>query len=319
MYNANADSFDDIALALFRFQVQNNPIYSAWVNHLGVNPSGVHSPAQIPFAPISLFKTHTLASGQWPVQTTFTSTGTTGAATSRHHLPDLSFYLRHAERNFRWFFGDLRQYHLLALLPSYLERSGSSLIAMIDHFIHQTGSDSSGYYLHDHDRLVGDVARLKNGPRKLIVWGVSFALLELAEKYPDGLEGCLVFETGGMKGRRRELTRPELHHQLTAGLHVDKIYSEYGMTELMSQAYTTGGQTFRPPPWMKVTARDLADPLTTGIVGETGALNITDLANFHSLAFIATDDLGRVYEDGSFEVLGRMDNSDVRGCNLMVG
>jgi len=207
----------------------------------------------------------------------------------------------------------------MALLPSYLEREGSSLIAMMDYFIRESASPFSNFYLNNTDQLLGDLECLRTDNRKTILWGVSFALLDLIEKYELDLSHCLVFETGGMKGRRKEIIRAELHATLMERLNVTKIYSEYGMTELFSQAYTSGGQQFSCPPWMKVVARDVTDPFTLGLLGETSGINVIDLANWHTISFIETEDLGKVYADGSFEILGRLDNSDVRGCNLMMG
>ena len=238
--------------------------------------------------------------------------------TSQHEVRDLQFYLDHSARTFARFFGDLREYHFLALLPSYLERQGSSLVAMMDHFIRQSGSPYSGFYLHDTDKLLADIEKLRGDGRKTIVWGVTFALLDLAERHGPDLSHCLVFETGGMKGRRREITREELHATLCNAFRVESIYSEYGMTELLSQAYSYSSNVFECPPWMKVIGRDVTDPLEKGLTEATCGLNVIDLANWNSVAFIETEDLGRVYADGRFEVLGRFDNSDLRGCNLLV-
>lgn len=237
---------------------------------------------------------------------------------SRHAVRDLDFYCRHARTCFEYFFGPVRDYHILALLPSYLERSGSSLITMIDYFMQQGDPPYKAYYLQDHDKLLRDLDVLRKGNKKIIVWGVSFALLDLAEKGKINLSDCLIFETGGMKGRRKEITRQELHNLLKDRFNVPHIYSEYGMTELFSQAYTRGTTQFKSPPWLKVIGRDLSDPLTKGLLQETSGINVADLANWNTMSFIETEDMGKVFEDGSFEVLGRMDNSDVRGCNLMV-
>ena len=254
--------------------------------------------------------------GEWVPEVVFTSSGTSGAATSRHYVRSLDFYLENAERTFEYFFGALKNFHFLALLPSYLEREGSSLIAMMNHFVRKSQSDVSGFYLYDVDRLMKDITQIRDG-RQIVLWGVSFALLDLAEHHPAPLP-ALLFETGGMKGRRRELTREELHETLIRAFHVRTVHSEYGMTELLSQAYTQGGSRFKAPPWMRIIGRDLTDPLTKGLLNETAGINVVDLANLHSVAFIETQDLGKVYADGSFEVLGRTDNSDVRGCNLLV-
>ena len=317
LYTVNGQSFDDIALSLFRLQARSNQIYRQYIQNLSVDIEKVYSLEQIPYLPISFFKNHIVKSGDWEEEIYFTSSGTTGKITSRHYLKNVAFYLDHAEKCFSHFFGKVSDYHLLAFLPSYLERSNSSLIAMLDSFITKGQSTNSGFYLNNVDKLIADLEILRKDSKKTILWGVSFALLELAEKYHLDLSHCLVFETGGMKGRRRELTRQDLHHHLQKGLKVEKVYSEYGMTELLSQAYSMGG-AFMCPPWMKVIAREISDPFQIGLLQETGALNVIDLANWHSVAFIETEDIGKVYQNGSFEVLGRIDNSDIRGCNLLM-
>lgn len=272
----------------------------------------------IPFLPIAFFKGHTLQTGTWIPEASFSSSGTTGLTTSTHRVRDVRFYLDHATKTFNRFFGDLRDYHFLALLPSYLERQNSSLVAMMDHFIRESGSPYSGFYLHDVEKLLADVKKLRADRRKTIVWGVTFALLDLAENHRPDLGHCLVFETGGMKGRRREMTRQELHATLCEAFGVTAIYSEYGMTELLSQAYARGSNVFECPPWLRVVGRDVTDPFEKGLLATTCGLNVVDLANWNTVSFIETEDLGRVYGDGSFEVLGRFDNSDLRGCNLLL-
>jgi phenylacetate-coenzyme A ligase PaaK-like adenylate-forming protein len=319
IYSVNASSFEDIALNLFRFQARNNEVYKNFIQNLGLQADKIHSLQDIPYLPISFFKHHALKSGNWPSETVFTSSGTTGATTSTHHIRDLQFYLRHSVRCFEHFFGNIRDYHFLALLPSYLERSNASLVAMLDFFIRQSGSPHSGFYLNNVSELLSDLKKLKNEPGKTILWGVTFALLDLAENVRPDLSHCMVFETGGMKGRRREITRQELHDVLKQGLNVPMVYSEYGMTELLSQSYSRGHERFYCPPWQKMMGRDLSDPLEKGLQNETAGINVIDLANWHSIAFIETEDLGKVFDDGSFEILGRMDNSDIRGCNLLVG
>jgi hypothetical protein len=318
LYQVNDQSFENIALQLYRFQASENPIYKAYVNHLGFSGRQPASLQEIPFMPISFFKQHTIKTGAWPAATEFTTSGTTGHTTGRHQVYDLAFYLQHAERCFNHFFGKLTDYHFLALLPSYLERENSSLVVMIDHFIKQSHSSYSGFYLHNTEQLVRDLHALKNDSRKCVLWGVTFALLDLAENIQPDLSHCLIFETGGMKGRRKEITRNELHAILNNGLRPHGIYSEYGMTELLSQSYTKGKERFYCPPWMKIIGRDITDPLQKGLLAETSGINVIDLANWHSIAFIETEDLGKVYSDGSFEVMGRIDNSDIRGCNLLV-
>lgn len=318
LYSLNEQNTTDIALELFRFQAGHNPVYGKYIQYLGVDPLAVSTLNEIPFLPISFFKTHEVATGTWEPETVFTSSGTTGTINSRHAVADLNFYRQHATRCFEYFFGPLSQYHIFALMPSYLERSGSSLIEMLRHFIGQTGSAHSGFYLYNHDELAGNLLRAKATNKKIILWGVAFALLDFAEKFSIDLSGHLVFETGGMKGRRREVTREELHRQLTRAFHVPVIHSEYGMTELLSQAYTRGGDLFSLPPWMKIVVRETTDPLEKGLIGKAGGLNVIDFANVDSISFIETEDAGKLHPDGSFEVLGRLDNSDVRGCNLMV-
>lgn len=318
IYSVNEGSFTDIALELFRFQAIHNPVYKAFIENLRIKVPDVKRLEQIPFLPITFFKHQRIQTGIWEPEVTFTSSGTSKTRTSSHSIPSLEFYLQHAARCFEFFFGPISDYHFLALLPSYMERDGSSLIAMMDYFIKKSQSGFSGFYLNDVQNLLTDLQLLRNGGRKTILWGVSFALLDLAENHPADFSPFLVFETGGMKGRRSEITRAALHDTLKNALHAPKIYSEYGMTELMSQAYTKGGNQFITPPWMKVFARELTDPMRKGLLNETGGINVVDLANYHSVAFIETEDLGKVYDDGSFEVLGRLDNSDVRGCNLLI-
>ncbi|HEY0743740.1 MAG TPA: acyl transferase [Chryseosolibacter sp.] len=318
LYKVNDRSFDDIALSLFRYQAQNNAVYRSYIANLRVNVDKIHTVRAIPFLPISFFKTKMIKTGEWDAETVFSSSGTTGSTPSSHAIANLQFYLTHSVRCFEHFFGDIRNYHFLALLPSYLERTNSSLVAMMDHFIKCSESPHSGFYLHHTDKLLRDIENLKNDTKKVILWGVSFALLDLSERSGPDLSHCIIFETGGMKGRRKELTRAELHDSLRSGLNVKNIYSEYGMTELLSQAYSKGESVFYPSPWMKIIGRDLTDPLEKGLHNQTSGINVIDLANWHSISFIETEDIGKCYHNGSFEVLGRFDNSEVRGCNLMV-
>lgn len=319
MQNPNAVSANNIALRLFRYQAEHNPIYRQYLQYLTIDLNSVNEIKNIPFLPISFFKSQILKTEEWKEEAIFCSSGTTGKTTSQHFIADKEFYMEHAEQCFTHFFGPLSQYHFLALMPSYLEQKNSSLIAMMSSFIKKSESADSGFYLHDYEKLLVDLKRLKKeGKKKIILWGVTFALLDLGEKFSPDLSGCLVFETGGMKGRRKEVTRTELHQMLKQKLNVDVIYSEYGMTELLSQAYTKRGQLFYPSPAMKVLIRDVLDPFAKGLVNRTGGVNIIDLANIHSIAFIETEDMGKVYDDGSFEIIGRLDNTDIRGCNLMV-
>jgi hypothetical protein len=318
LYTHNVLPFDEIALRLFHFQAHHNPVYATFLQHLRVDSTQIRQLPDIPFMPVSFFKQHVLKTGVWEPETLFTSSGTTGQQTSRHYVRDLAFYLQHARRCFEHFFGPLTQYHFMALLPSYLERNNSSLIAMMDYFIRESQSPESGFYLYEHDKLLKDIARIrKDGTRKIILWGVSFALLDLAERGPLDLSDCLIFETGGMKGRRKEITRQELHQVLKDRLNATQIHSEYGMTELFSQAYSHG-ERFATPPWMRILIHEIGDPFNRGLVGKTGGINIIDLANFSTIAFLETEDSGRILEDGTLEIMGRLDNSDVRGCNLLV-
>ncbi len=318
LYSVNEYSFEAIALDVFRLQALYNPVYKEFLQHMSITPSTIESLEQIPFLPISFFKTQLIKTGNWIEENCFSSSGTTGSSTSKHYIRDEKFYRQHAQKNFEMFFGPLTDYHFLAMLPSYQEREGSSLIAMMQHFITESKSDHSAFYLYNQDQLVEDIQVLQSDSRKIILWGVSFALLDLVEKYDIDLGNSLVFETGGMKGRRKEITRAQLHQILKDGFKVPTLYSEYGMTELLSQAYAVYSERFSLPPWMKVIGRELTDPFHKGLLGETAGINVIDLANWNSISFIETEDIGKVYSDGSFEVLGRMDNSDVRGCNLMV-
>lgn len=315
----NEQSFDDIALQLFRFQASNNPVYALYLKHLQRKVADISAVNQIPFLPISFFKSHMVKTGNWNEVARFSSSGTTGSITSSHAVFDIEFYKQHSERLFVEYFGSPEKYHILALLPSYLERQGSSLIVMVEHLIKRSNSVHSGFYLHNHDALIKKLEALRSDSRKVILLGVSFALLDLADVYDVDLSHCIVMETGGMKGRRKELIREELHSYLKQRFHVEAIYSEYGMTEMMSQAYSMGAGLYKPSSSMKVLTRSINDPFEILPGGKTGGINLIDLANFHSCAFIETQDLGTVHQSGQFEVLGRMDNSDVRGCNLLVG
>jgi Acyl-protein synthetase, LuxE len=318
LFTTNEDNFEDIALQLFRYQAVNNHVYKKYIHNLKLDYTKIASISQIPFLPIEFFKTHSIVTGNWPTDVEFTSSGTTGLATSRHKVWNLPFCLSNAEAIFNRFFGPVQNYHFLALLPSYLERDGSSLIAMMAHFISKSGSNSSGFYLQNQDELAVKLNELKASDRKVIVWGVTYALLDLAERFDLDLSNCMIVETGGMKGKRKEMIREELHDYLSTRFNVKRIGSEYGMTELLSQAYSLGNGQFRTPPWMKILVRDVNDPFLNMPIGKVGGINVIDLANAHSCAFIETQDLGKMSQDGYFEVLGRIDNSDLRGCNLMV-
>lgn len=314
---SNTD-FEESAIQIFAFQYRNNSVYQTFCSYLNKSPENVLSIQDIPFLPISFFKTYGILSSQNRIEKIFTSSGTTGTTTSKHYITDLSVYENSYLNSFRHFYGDIKQYTILALLPSYLERKGSSLIYMVNDFIERSGNEHSGFYLHNHDELKEKLITLNSDNQKTLLIGVSFALLDLVEKYQFHIENTVIMETGGMKGRRKELIREELHKVLCDGFGVKHIHSEYGMTELLSQAYSKGYGQFECPPWMQVLIRDPEDPLTLLPAGKTGGINVIDLANINSCSFIATQDLGKIHETGTFEILGRFDNSDIRGCNLMV-
>jgi len=311
--------FNDLALKIFRFQYESNPVYREMSQLLRANPDKINDYLRIPFLPISLFRDHKIISGDENIfQKVFTSSGTTGSVPSQHFIKDLTLYEDSFTRAFQIFYGDPEKYRFLALLPGYLERQGSSLVYMLNYFIRKTERNGSGFFLHDLDALKEKLTENLSVPCQTILFGASFALLDFAEKFPMDIHGAIVMETGGMKGRRKELIREELHEILCHKLNVEMIHSEYGMTELLSQAYSPGNGIFRAPPWMKILIRDTNDPMYYLPPGQTGGINIIDLANLHSCSFIATQDLGKLHEDGSFEVVGRFDDSEVRGCNLMV-
>ncbi|MBK7408234.1 MAG: acyl transferase [Saprospirales bacterium] len=307
-----------LALEVFHYQAIFNPVYRAYISLLGVDPKTVDQAGRIPFLPIQLFKTHLIQTGEWVPEWLFSSSGTTATTTSRHPLRAKNWYLANSERCFSAFYGPVEDYCFLALLPAYLEREGSSLVYMADHFIQRSRYPQSGFFLYDWNKLIQVLAECQDQKIPTVLLGVSFALLDLAEKHPIHIPDICLMETGGMKGRRRELTREELHGQLREAFGVPAIHSEYGMTELLSQAYSKGDGKYFPGPPMRAYAREITDPLAPQRHGRLGVLDIIDLANLDTCAFIATDDLGRAHPDGSFEVLGRLDDSDIRGCNLLV-
>lgn len=311
--------FDSLALELFHFQSQNNPIYRRYLEVRNIRTIDIRSVEQIPFLPISFFKTEKVICGpESEYDFSYSSSGTTGMQTSRHFIWSRNFYLQHSLRIFESVYGSIRDYHVLALLPSYLEREGSSLVDMASYFIQESGSEHSGFYLYQQEDLHDKLLQLKTSTKKTLLIGVTFALLDLAEKFTfSGFENLLVMETGGMKGRRKEMIREEVHEKLKKAFGLSQIHSEYGMTELLSQAYAPRDGVFRESFSMRIFIRDTYDPFHW-VKGSSGAINVIDLANFHSCAFIETQDLGRKNEDGSFTVLGRMDNSEVRGCNLLI-
>jgi len=316
IYNTN--DFDRIALEIFQFQAKNCDVYKEFLNYLQINITEVKNIHQIPFLPIQFFKSHKIITPKENTQRVFLSSGTTGNTQSKHYVTDLTIYEESFTKGFESFYGVLENYTVLALLPSYLERDGSSLIYMINNFIKKSKNNKSGFYLNNLDELSKTLIELDCSGEKVLLIGVSFALLDLVEKFNFKLKNTIIMETGGMKGRRKELIREELHQVLKDGFGVNNIHSEYGMTELLSQAYSKGNGIFECPSWMKILIRDTEDALTILPEGKSGAINVIDLANINSCSFIATQDLGKIYKNGTFEVLGRFDDSDIRGCNLMV-
>lgn len=314
----NEEEFTVLALETFRFQAKNNLVYKEYLSHLKVNVDEVESVMDIPFLPIQFFKSHKVISGLNTVKQIFLSSGTTGTNQSKHFVTDLSLYENSYLKGFAQFYGDIQDVVVLALLPSYLEREGSSLVFMVEDLIQKSEQAESGFYLNDLERLAKTLIELDSMGKKVLLIGVSFALLDLIEQYKFSLKNTIVMETGGMKGKRKEMIREELHTVLKEGFGVDVIHSEYGMTELLSQGYSFGNGIFNCPPWMKILIRDTEDPFSLLPSGKSGGMNVIDLANRNSCSFIATQDLGKVYADASFEILGRFDNSDIRGCNLLI-
>lgn len=313
--NHNEDDFKKIALQVFKFQYENNPLYQEFCQHLSKNSENVLSLEQIPFLPIQFFKTHSIKTTVFKEQQVFLSSGTTGANQSKHFVKDVSLYKQSFIKSFEYFYGKSENFVWLALLPSYMEREGSSLIYMAEYFVAK--NSESGFYLNDYEALINKLVELKKFQKKVVLLGVSFALLDLAEQFELDLSDVVVMETGGMKGRRKELTREELHAIYKQKLNISEVHSEYGMTELLSQAYSKGKGEFQTPPWMKVLIREVDNPLNYLENNRTGGVNVIDFANLYSCSFIATQDLGK--SDGnSFEILGRFDNSDLRGCNLLI-
>lgn len=310
--------FRSLALDIFRYQFENNIPYRSFCDLLYKHPSDINKIEDIPFFPIQFFKSHKVLSSKDPYMKTFSSSGTTGSIVSNHYVTDIDVYKTSYLKGFENFYGPIEDYVVLGLLPSYLEREGSSLIYMVNDLIEKSGRSESGFYLNNFEALTETIIQLEKKKQKTLLIGVSFALLDLIEAHQFNLKYFIVMETGGMKGRRKELIRSELHSRLKAGFGVESIHSEYGMTELLSQAYSKGEGLFECPPWMKVLTRETEDSLSIQGFNKTGGLNIIDLANINSCSFIATQDLGKIRKDGVFEVIGRFDNSDIRGCNLMV-
>ena len=313
----NQAQFEEMCMRVFRHQVNNNKVYQEFIKLLGRRPDQITRVEQIPFLPIDFFKSRDILSSSQQVETVFTSSGTTGSVPSRHLVTDLSVYRKSFTLGFEHFYGRPEDYIILALLPSYLERGGSSLVFMANELIQLSSSESSGFYLNNMEELAFNLAEMDRSGQKILLLGVSYALLDLIALKQFKLNNTIVMETGGMKGRRREMVREELHKELSGGFGVDQIHSEYGMTELLSQAYSHGNGIFDCPPWMKVLIRDPEDPFQLLDTKRTGGVNVIDLANFNSCSFIATQDLGRAQEGASFEIVGRFDHSDIRGCNLM--
>lgn len=314
----NQSDFSSLALKIFRFQYNNNLVYKQFVDALGVNPVHVDRIEKIPFLPIEFFKSHRVTTGSFQEETIFISSGTTGMQTSKHYVKSLALYEKSVLKGFRLFFGEPSDYVFLALLPSYLERDGSSLVHMAKKLTEWTDDPRSGFYLYDYQKLAKALSELEKEMKKVLLLGVTYALLDLAGQFPISFPDLILMETGGMKGNRKEMVREELHSRLTTAFGVKKIFSEYGMTELLSQAYSKGEGRFDMPPWMHILIRDVNDPGSILPKGKSGGINVIDLANVYSCSFIATQDLGKILPGGGFKVLGRFDNSDIRGCNLLV-
>jgi phenylacetate-coenzyme A ligase PaaK-like adenylate-forming protein len=316
IFGSNRENFEQMALEIFRFQAGNNPVYKAFTLALKIDPFSVASLSGIPFLPVRFFKTHEVRSGSFAPTTIFESSGTSGTVNSRHYVKDLGLYEESFIRGFELFYGPVKDLCILGLLPSYLERNNSSLVYMVDKLIRLSGHPQSGFYLDEWDKLDKTLEELEKDKQKTILIGVTFALLDFAQKHPRPLKHTSIMETGGMKGRKKEMIREEVHMVLKNAFGLDSIHSEYGMTELLSQAYSKGEGLFFCPPWMRILIRDEEDPFLVRPQG-AGTINVIDLANIYSCSFIATDDAGKLNADGCFEVLGRVDGSDLRGCSLL--
>jgi phenylacetate-coenzyme A ligase PaaK-like adenylate-forming protein len=312
------DQFEELAIGTFRFQAKHNPVYKEYLDLLSLDSESIKCISDIPFLPIEFFKSHKVYSSEEKEEICFFSSGTTGMQPSKHFVAHRDIYVRSFMAGFEHFYGNPENYCILALLPSYLERNNSSLVFMVDSFIKRSRFPESGFYLDELGELSETITSLESRDTKTILIGVSYALLDLAEKFPMLLKNTCIMETGGMKGKREELSKEVLHGHLAKAFGLDTIHSEYGMTELLSQAYSKGRGLFEAPPWMQILIRDPYDPFSYLDTGRSGGINIIDLANKYSCSFIETQDLGRVHQDKSFEVLGRFDNSDIRGCNLLV-
>lgn len=309
--------FEASALRIFRFQYDNNTVYQSYCQHLNIEKDAVKSLSDIPFLPISFFKTHEVTTTSFTPALTFRSSGTTGMQHSRHLIKDALLYRQSLLNSFQHYYGNPSEYTFLALLPNYLEQKNSSLIYMMETLMQQSEAKDNGYFLYNHEDLYQKLIQLRDNQQKVILWGVTFALLDFAEHYQINFPQLIVFETGGMKGRRKEMVKEELYDILRNAFGVADIHSEYGMCELLSQAYSKGGNLFTTPPWMRLRLRNEKDPLDGTDTVSTGVINVIDLANIYSCSFIATEDLGRRHPQG-IEILGRLDHSQLRGCNLMV-
>jgi phenylacetate-coenzyme A ligase PaaK-like adenylate-forming protein len=314
----NKQEFKALSLAVFKHQFKNNKVYRSFCDLLFVHPSSISTIEEIPFLPIQFFKSRKVLSSLDEIQETFTSSGTTGDSTSKHLVTNINLYKESYLKGFAHFYGNIEEYTVLALLPNYLERQGSSLVFMVADLIEKSKKVESGFYLDNIQELANKLLELNRNGQKILLIGVSFALLDLIEMQQFNLKNSIIMETGGMKGRRKELVREELHTILQNGFGVTEIHSEYGMTELLSQGYSKGNGVFETPPWMKILTRDTEDALSINASGKNGGINVIDLANYNSCSFIATQDLGKVHENATFEIIGRFDSSDIRGCNLMV-
>ena len=318
IFNINSDvEFEKITLEIFRFQAKNCAVYSNFIRHLKVDVNTINAIEKIPFLPIQFFKSHQIIASKGTVEEVFLSSGT-GGTQSQHFVTDIFLYEESYRKGFHQFYGNIEDYTVLALLPNYLERNGSSLIYMVDDLIKKSKNSKSGFFLENTQKMTKIIQNHSKNDKKLLILGVSYALLDLVESQKFDLKDGIVMETGGMKGRRKELVREELHKILCDGFGVNQIHSEYGMTELLSQGYSKGNGVFETPNWMKILVRDTEDALTLLPTGKTGGINVIDLANINSCSFIATQDLGKIHTNGTFEIIGRFDNSDIRGCNLMI-
>ncbi|NPD44078.1 MULTISPECIES: acyl transferase [unclassified Lentimicrobium] len=316
--NHSSEEFKKLSLQLFQKQYQQIPVYRSFVDALKIKPQQVGKLADIPFMPIEFFKDYKVLAKNEKTELLFKSSGTTGMQRSQHFVKSAKVYKESFIKGFEYFYGPITNYIFLALLPSYLENGDSSLVYMADHLIELSKSEDSGFYLNDYSKIIEKLHQLKSSPKKVMLLGVSYALLDLVEMQDFDCPNLTIMETGGMKGRRKEMVREELHEIIRKGFGVEKIHSEYGMTELLSQAYSKGDGIFSCPPWMKIMIRDVNDPLSLLEEGKSGAINIIDLANIHSVSFLATQDLGKITAPNEFQILGRFDNSDIRGCNLLI-